>query len=134
MVGLFIPFVSFPKILRGRHIVLGVDNISLVYAWSKKYCKNDPETSLLIRSLLVIEAFLHCKVYVTHVKRLSTEMAALADRLSRESTITAEDRSRLDDVQVHRPWGRLGAWLEDPVLNWDLPRQILQDVKTLCEK
>jgi hypothetical protein len=61
-------------------------------------------------------------------------MAALADRLSRESTITAEDRSRLDEVQVHRPWGQLGAWLEDPVMNWDLPRLILQDVKTLCEK
>jgi hypothetical protein len=134
MVGLLIPFLSCPKILRGRHVVLGVDNTSVVYAWSKKYCKNDPETSLLIRTLHVIEAFLHCKIYVTHVKRLSTTVAARADRLSRETTTTAEDWIRLNKMQIHRPWGNLGAWLERPVLNWNLPLLILEDVKTLCAK
>jgi hypothetical protein len=133
-VGLLIPFLSCPETLRGRHVVLGVDNISVVYAWSKKYCKDDPETSLLIRTLHVIEAFLHCKIYVTHVKRLSTNIAAMADRLSRESTITTEDRFWLDRVPVHRPWGNLGAWLEKPVLNWNLPLLILEDVKSLCAK
>ncbi len=112
--------------------MLGVDNVSVVYAWTKKYCKNDPETSLLIRTLHVIEAFLHCKIYVTHVKRLSTNMAAMADRLSRETTITPEDDAWLGKVPVFRPWGRLGEWLERPVLNWNLPLLILEDVKTLC--
>ncbi len=132
MVGLLIPFVTCPKILRGRHIVLGVDNISVVYAWLKKYCKNDPETSLLIRTLHVIEAFLHCKIYVTHVKRLSTKMAAMADCLSRQSTVTPEDSAWLVKVPVHHPWGQLGEWLEKPVLNWNLPLLILEDVKSLC--
>jgi hypothetical protein len=134
MVGLLIPFLSCPGTLRGRHIVLGVDNVSVVYAWLKKYCKNDPERSLLIRTLHVIEAFLHCKIYVTHVKRLSTNIAAMADRLSRESTISDEDRIWLDRVPVYRPWGQLGACLERPVLNWNLPLLILEDFKTLCAK
>jgi hypothetical protein len=134
MVGLLIPFLSCPKSLRGRHVLLGVDNVSEVYAWTKRYCKNDPELSLLIRTLHVIEAFLHCKIYVTHVKHLSTDIAAMADRLSRESTISAEDRIWLDRGLVHRPWGQLGAWLEKPVLNWNLPQLVLEDVKTLCAK
>ncbi len=113
--------------------MLGVDNTSVVYAWPKRYCKNDPETSLLIRTLHVLEAYLCCKIYVTHVKRMSTPMAVLADHLSRESTITPEDRKCVMKARIHRPWGRLGRWLENPVLNWDLPLEILQDVKALCE-
>jgi hypothetical protein len=134
MVGLLIPFVSCPKFLQGRHIVLGVDNVSVVYAWSKKYCKNDPETSLLIRTLHVIEAYLHCKIYVTHVRRLSTDIAGMADRLSRQSTVSPEDRTWLDKVPVFHPWGSLGKWLETPVLNWNLPLLVLQDVKALCNQ
>jgi hypothetical protein len=95
MVGLLLPFLTILQLLRGRHVVLGVDNTSVVYAWPKRYCKNDPETSLLIRTLHVLEAYLCCKIYVTHVKRMSTPMAVLADHLSRESTITPEDRKRV---------------------------------------
>jgi hypothetical protein len=132
-VGLILPFVTNPAELVGRHIVLGVDNLSVVYSWQKRYCKNDPETSLLIRVLHVIEAYLHCKIYVTHVRRLSTRMAALADSLSRESTSTQDAMVALEGVPISRPWGTLGRWLENPVLNWNLPLEILNDVKTLCK-
>ncbi len=60
-------------------------------------------------------------------------MAALADSLSRESTSTQDTMIALEGVQVSRPWGTLGRWLENPVLNWNLPLEILNDVKTLCE-
>jgi hypothetical protein len=133
-VGLILPFVSIPNKLAGQHVVLGVDNSSVVYAWEKRYCKNDPETSLLIRVLHVIEAFLHCKIYVTHVRRLSTSAATLADSLSRESTSGQDTLEALAGAHVARPWGVLGSWLEDPRLDWDLPQKILNDVKTLCEK
>ncbi len=60
-------------------------------------------------------------------------MATLADHLSREATITPTDRETISDVRVDRPWGALGRWLEDPVLNWELPNLVLEDVKTLCK-
>jgi hypothetical protein len=101
---------------------------------AKSVRKNDPETSSLIRVLHVIEAYLHCKIYVTHVRRLSTKMAALVDSLSREATMGPNVLAALEGVPVARPWGRLGSWLEAPVLDWNLPLQILNDVKTLCEK
>jgi hypothetical protein len=133
MVGLIIPFITQPAALAGQHIVLSLDNTSVVYAWNKKYSRNDPETSLLIRTLHVIEAFLSCKIYVTHTRRLTTSMATLADHLSREATITPADREIISDIRVDRPWGALGRWLEDPVLNWELPNLVLGDVKTLCK-
>ncbi len=111
-----------------------MDNLSVVYGWHKRYCKNDAETSLLIRVLHVLEAYLHCKIYVTHVRRMSTDMAALANSLSRESTTQAKTLVALDGVHVEYPWGNLGNWLENPVLDWTLPLKILNDVKSLCEK
>jgi hypothetical protein len=134
MVGLLLPFVTMPKTLIGKHILLGVDNISVVYGWQKRYSKNDPETSLLIRVLHVIEAYLQCKIYVTHVRRMSTKPAALADALSREATITPDVSEVIARVPLHRPWGQLGHWLESPALDWDLPLKILNDVKYQCNQ
>ena len=47
-----------PDLIRNKYVILYVDNISLLYAWEKKYCKNDEETSILVRCLHVMEAFL----------------------------------------------------------------------------
>ena len=88
-VGLLLPFVTNPKMLKNRFVILYVDNISLIYAWEKKYCKNDEETSILIRCLHVLEAFLEAKFFVEHVKRMSNDMAVLVDHLSKESSTTA---------------------------------------------
>jgi hypothetical protein len=124
-VGLLLPLVIRPKEVCGQHVVLHVDNIAVVYAWKKKYCSGDPETSLLIRCLHVLEAFLECKLYVRHLRRMSTPIAKIADGLSRQSTITPELRG----VVGKAPWesleGPLAEWLENPVLDWDLPLKIV---------
>jgi hypothetical protein len=111
---------------------LKVDNKAVVFGWQKKYTVKDPETSLLLRTLHVIEAFLECKVYVTHLRRMTTEIASLADHLSREKTTTAEIRASLSSVPWVTPTGALVNWLRDPLLDWDLPLKVLGDVKTLC--
>jgi hypothetical protein len=61
-------------------------------------------------------------------------MAVLADHISRESTITPADDEAVSHVKIDRPWGQLGKWLEDPILNWNLPSLILEDVKSIMEK
>jgi hypothetical protein len=64
---------------------------------------------------------------------MSTKPAALADALSREASMDAAVRA-IADVPVFRPWGQLGRWLEAPVLDWDLPLKILDDVKIKCNQ
>jgi hypothetical protein len=130
-IGLILPFISYPKYLIGKHIVLQVDNTSLIYGWEKRYCKNDPETSLLLRVLHVIEIYLSCKIYVTHVKRCSNTMAELADALSRKSTTTRETLALLENSEMFFPSGSLYAWLCHPVLDWTLPEKIIDDIKNL---
>jgi hypothetical protein len=60
-------------------------------------------------------------------------VATLADCLSRETTSPPDAVAALNGVPISRPWGALGNWLEKPVLNWNLPLEILEDVKKLCE-
>jgi hypothetical protein len=61
-------------------------------------------------------------------------MATLADCLSRESTTHQDALEVLVGVHIAHPWGKLGSWLENPVLDWYLPKKILGDVISLCEK
>ena len=129
--GLLLPFVTQPDLLRNRYVILYVDNISLIYAREKKYCKNDEETSILIRCLHVLEAFLETKVFVEHVKRESNEMALLVDHLSRNSSTTAADLAKIEAVPWLSPGGALHDWISKPCLDWNLPVKILSDVETL---
>jgi hypothetical protein len=126
MVGLLIPCVTVPEKMKNQHVILFVDNSSLIYLWGKRYSRNDPETSLLIRALYVIESFLSCKIYVKHVRRLSTPEATLVDHLSREATITPEDRMIMSKVGVTRPWGdgwRILYWIGTcPPRSWRMSK------------
>ncbi len=111
MVGLFLPFLTQPQNLAGKHVVLQVDNTAVIYAWQKKYAVQDPETSLLVRALHVLEAFLECKIYVEHLKRLSNHVANVVDSLSRTSTTTPELLNELAQAPWVTPRGALVAWL-----------------------
>ncbi len=132
-VGLLLPFLTTPDELRGQHVLLEVDNTSVVYAWEKKHGKSDLELSLLIRCLLVIEAYLECKIYVKHVLRRSNLMSTLVDDLSRVTTTNKITTLPLRGIEVKKVVGNLISWLENPVVDWDLPLKIIDDVKLLCQ-
>jgi hypothetical protein len=118
MVGLLLPFLSTPKLLIGKHIVLEVDNMGVVYGWKKRYSKGDAETSLLIRCLHVLEALLECKIYVTHVKRCSNRMATMADSLSRQATSTQDVLDAVAGLEKPVISQHLMDWLKWPALTY----------------
>jgi hypothetical protein len=118
-----------PKALIGKHILLEVDNTTVVYAWEKKYNKRDTELSILIRCLHVIEAFLGCKIYVKHTKRMSNDMAKMADKLSRSKTTDEETLRKIAHITVHSPTGALIDWINTPGINWNLPLLLIGDIE-----
>jgi len=128
-VGLILPFISYPQDLIGKHIILEVDNTSIIYGWDKKYCKHDPETSLLLRALHVIESYLHCKIYMRHVKRCSNDMSRLVDQLSRKSSTTTDTIKMLKKSKLFHPSGHLKKWLHQPYLDWSLPDKLISDIE-----
>ncbi len=128
-VGLLLPFFGLPRELAGRHVLLRVDNMAVVYAWQKKYCCDDPETSLLIRCLHVLEPLLQCKIYVQHLRRVSNKVAEVADSLTRTSTTSQSVLAELKNAQWFTAEGPLIEWLENPVVDWTLPTKIIDWLK-----
>jgi hypothetical protein len=128
-VGLLIPFLTVPKNVMNQYILLYVNNINLVYGWEKRHCKNDQHASILLRCLHVLEARLECRIYVQHARRMFSPMAVLVDRLSRSATTTELELDQIKHLRWHVPGGPLTTWLEDPVLDWDLPSKLVMWVE-----
>jgi hypothetical protein len=129
MIGVMLPLLTVPHLLRGRELCLYVDNIAVVYGWQNRGVKNDLSASVLIRALHIIAAFLGCHVHVFHLPRMSTPNARLADRLSRRQTTTQIDSRRIRQALKPSLPPALSRWLARPRLNWDLPDELLRDVQ-----
>ncbi len=106
-----------------------MDNTNVVYAWDKRQGKGDAETSALIRALHLIEARLECKIFVEHMRRMSTAKAALADRLSREASTSAEDRRLVEAIGWSPLGGVLADWLDNPVADWQLGQKLVCEIE-----
>ena len=132
-VGLLLPFCTEPWKLVERHVVLEVDNIAVVYGWERKHNKKDPETSVLLRCLHVLEAKLACRIHVQYVRRCSTEAADIADKLTRVETTDRVLQKKLGQVGKELPAGSLLSWLEEPLVDWSLPEKICKDIDKLLK-
>ena len=131
---LLIPLVAMPDKLCGQYVRLFIDNINVVYAWEKKQCKDNTETSVVIRAIHLIEARLGCKIYVEHLRRLSTRAVAMTDRFSRKSSMTAEDRAVANRLGWVSPAGTLANWLANPTVDWELGEKIISDIECKIAK
>jgi len=129
-VGLLLPFLLAPDVVRGRHVILGVDNVAVVFGWTNRAIKGDTSASVLIRALHIVTAFLECRVYVQHVPRKSTPSSTLADALTRESTSTPAVWQELATENILGPPDPLWEWLTDPRTDWHLGSRLVDWLRT----
>jgi len=127
MVGLLLPFFLLTKKLKYKHVKLLVDNQAIVWAWEKRYMKNDVLASILIRCLHVLEAYIPCKVYIEHVPRMSNSIAKLTDSLTRDSTTTESMKEFITHPKPNIPMC-FQKWLEKPIADWSLPMQLVKEI------
>ena len=128
LVGLFLPFLTIPELLRGRHVSLEVDNKSVVHAWLNKSAKGDLTASALVRALMVVTAFLECRLYVLHTKRNTTRHSYLADCLTRDHTA---DKAwpEVAEATTWEPPTALWDWLKHPTADWQLGFKLVDNLK-----
>jgi hypothetical protein len=130
-VGLLLPLLSVPGRLVGQHVVLGVDNIGVVFGWANGGCKGHKWTSVLIRALHIVASFLGCTVYVQHVPRLSSAAAIMADSLTRSSMATSDVWAQTAGATVHGPLPPLWEWLGSPTEDYNLGFILVNYLKTI---
>jgi hypothetical protein len=133
MVGLLLPFLLIPKSLTNKHVILRVDNIACYYAWLNKYVKNDLSASIITRALVVISAFLECQIHVEHLPRMSSWDARACDRMSRESSMSPNDRALLESFGNLKCPELFTRWLESGCNNWGITSELLEFVENKCK-
>jgi hypothetical protein len=128
-VGVLLPFVCVPELLRGRHLVFKVDNKAVVYGWKNGGVKFDCEASIVLRAVHLLASYLGATVHVMHQPRRSDDWSILVDNLSRKSTTTEEDKQRVAGASQSKLTGQLKEWLEEPGEEWDLPMKLLEELE-----
>ena len=92
---MLLPFLAFPKKVRGRNIVFRIDNMAVLFGWYNGYVKNDKSASEILKSVYYLSGLSGTTVNVEHVDRVSNDMAKLADELSRrEQSVDYAGRPR----------------------------------------
>jgi hypothetical protein len=129
LVGLFLPLLTIPEVLRGKNVVLGVDNVSVVFAWENGSVAGDLHASVLVRALHIVSIYLECRLFVEHVPRLSSLSSHMADCLTRQSTATADVWAAVVGASSYDPPECLWSWLRSPSVDWDLGLAIVNDLK-----
>jgi hypothetical protein len=134
LIGLLLPLLMVPKLVRGKHIVLKVDNTGCYFAWHNKTVAGEKKASILTRGLILMSAFLECYIHVEHLPRVSAWDAILCDRLSRERTTSSNDRKLLSSFGNLQAPRVLTAWLENPTEDWNLAYRMLDHVIRMVNK
>ena len=131
MVGLLLPFLMVPHMVRGRHIVLGVDNTSVVFGWENKSSSGDLSASVLIRALHIVATYLECHIYAKHVPRQSSKASVVADGLTRASTAKQEIWEMVGEVTQYPAPKVLWDWLENPQVDWQLGLTMIDHINNI---
>jgi len=91
--------------------------------------KEDDSASIIIRAILLICAYLECRLHAEHQPRMSDWGSEVSDRLSRRATTTKNDRRLVQNWDRHSKIPPcLIEWLSNPGPDWNLARNILDFV------
>jgi hypothetical protein len=131
MIGLLMPFLTVPELLKNQHIVFKVDCFGTIYGMMNKAAKGDSTASVFIRAAHLIAAYLECTMHIQHLPRVSDWGAEVTDRLSRSSTMTSQDRKLVRAFRNRKVPGCLLEWFENPKCDWNLAVKLLEHVKKL---
>jgi hypothetical protein len=130
-IGLLMPLIVSPELFINSHVVLKVDCLGTVFGMENRCSRGDMSASVFIRAVYIIAAYLGCTIYVEHLPRKSDWGAEVADRLSRRSTTTLQDRKLLMAFSGSSVPGCLLSWFANPKTDWQLAVDLLTHVKRL---
>jgi hypothetical protein len=120
-----------PEEFRRAHVVLKVDCLGTVFGMENRFSRGDLCASVFIRAVYLIAAYLECMIHIEHLTRMSDWGAEVADRLSRLSSTTRQDGHLLKAFQPRPVPDCLWDWFSSPTVNWNLPLDLLNHVKSL---
>ena len=131
MIGLLMPMILAPELFKNSNVVMKVDCFGTVYSMTNRMCKGDKTAAIFVRAAYLISAYLECHLHIEQLPRMSDWGAEVADRLSRESSTTAQDKKLLGAFKNRSIPPCLESWFKNPVNDWSLAIKLLEHVEKL---
>jgi hypothetical protein len=131
MIGLLMPMVLAPELFKNSNVVMKVDCFGTVYSMTNRMCKGDKTAAIFVRAAYLISAYLECHLHIEQLPRMSDWGAEVADRLSRQSSTTAQDKKLLGAFKNRSIPPCLERWFRNPVNDWSLATKLLEHVEKL---
>jgi hypothetical protein len=132
VIALILPFLCIPHLLCNKRITLLTDNESVVEGWDSRKIRKDIQASIFIRALHLISFYLGCHIHVNHLPRMSTEMAIVADALTRDSTTKPKIVDMISSANHFPPPSVICDWLRHPSDDWGFAFKLLEFVENMC--
>ena len=126
-IGLIIPLYHNRQHLKGKHVVVFVDNLPTVWANKKGRSKTDDYSSAILTALNHVAVSWPFKLYVKHLPRVSSQPAWMADLLTRtdEKGLNVIKMWQSEIVTGWPP--SLIKWMEKPNKSLSLGSDLLCD-------
>jgi hypothetical protein len=121
IIGMLLVILGCPEKLMGQSVIFHVDNIAIMYGWNNCSVKFDETATALLKFVQLAAAYLGTQVFIKHVHRCSDKWTCIADRLSRDSSTTKEDRELLRRADTAGEDGLLKQWLQSPHCDPETP-------------
>jgi hypothetical protein len=134
LIGLLLPFLMVPKLVRGKHAVLKVDNTGCYFAWHNKTVAGEKKASILAMGLVLMSAYLECYVHVKHLPRISAWDAIMCERLSRDRTTSNNDRKLLSSFGNLQAPSVLTSSVDNPTEDWNMAYRMFDHVIETVKK
>ena len=130
---LLLPLLLIPEKLKNQHLVFKVDNIACIYGWENRAMKGDIMASIIVRAIHLISCYLGSTIHMYHLPRKSDFESNMVDRMTREKTLSFQDRKLLNSFRNLKIPSFFMDWLSYPTEDWDLSMKILNHVKDLVQ-
>ena len=133
IIGVLLPLLLIPEKLKNQHLVFKVDNIACIYGWENRAMKGDIMASIIVRAIHLISCYLGSTIHMYHLPRKSDFESNMVDRMTREKTLSFQDRKLLNSFRNLKIPSFFMDWLSYPTEDWDLSMKILNHVKDLVQ-
>ena len=119
-----------PDKVRGKPVMVMVDNAGSVEIFRKGYSTSCELSSTLVRAMYEVSVVLECRVSVVKVTRCSTTGSEMAKALSKVEFMKFREIGLRHNFQLDLKPGlvtkALIDWVANPRLDWELGRKILE--------
>ena len=128
LVGPLMVLTAGVEMVKGRSLVIRVDNAGSVSIFKKGWCTSCMLCTTLVLAISEVSASIHCRIEIVKIRRCSDNPSSAADAISKADWRRFRSLMPGADLEPAKLPVTLLKWVQDPVEDRTLGRRILREM------